>query len=75
MEHNGKVLGESLDLIKYVDANFEGTPLFPNVSKKCTFILFLSIILRAKNEAQFSLYKLILYMLNLNFRVSKNVAI
>ncbi|RHN79850.1 putative glutathione transferase [Medicago truncatula] len=30
LEHNGKVLGESLDLIKYVDANFEGTPLFPN---------------------------------------------
>ncbi|XP_004497444.1 glutathione S-transferase L3-like [Cicer arietinum] len=30
LEHNGKVLGESLDLIKYVDANFEGTPLLPN---------------------------------------------
>ncbi|XP_039690049.1 glutathione S-transferase L3, partial [Medicago truncatula] len=30
LKHNGKVLGESLDLIKYVDANFEGTPLFPN---------------------------------------------
>ncbi|KAK7396537.1 hypothetical protein VNO78_17615 [Psophocarpus tetragonolobus] len=29
LEHNGKVLGESLDLIKYVDANFEGPPLVP----------------------------------------------
>ncbi|XP_061366653.1 glutathione S-transferase L3-like [Gastrolobium bilobum] len=29
LEHNGKVLGESLDLIKYVDANFEGPSLVP----------------------------------------------
>ncbi|KAJ7977033.1 Glutathione S-transferase [Quillaja saponaria] len=29
LEHNGKVLGESLDLIKYIDANFEGPSLFP----------------------------------------------
>ncbi|KAI9114380.1 hypothetical protein K1719_014608 [Acacia pycnantha] len=35
LEHNGKVLGESLDLIKYVDANFEGPALFPqDVAKK-----------------------------------------
>ncbi|XP_020212601.1 glutathione S-transferase L3 [Cajanus cajan] len=27
LEHNGKVMGESLDLIKYVDANFEGPSL------------------------------------------------
>ncbi|TKY62203.1 Glutathione S-transferase L3 [Spatholobus suberectus] len=31
LEHNGKVLGESLDLIKYVDANFEGPSLVPSV--------------------------------------------
>ncbi|CAJ1895673.1 unnamed protein product [Sphenostylis stenocarpa] len=30
LEHNGKVLGESLDLIKYVDANFEGPSLVPS---------------------------------------------
>ncbi|KAK7337011.1 hypothetical protein VNO77_17568 [Canavalia gladiata] len=29
LEHNGKVLGESLDLIRYIDANFEGPALFP----------------------------------------------
>ncbi|KAK7245202.1 hypothetical protein RIF29_40037 [Crotalaria pallida] len=29
LEHNGKVLGESLDLIRYIDANFEGPSLFP----------------------------------------------
>ncbi|CAK8571533.1 unnamed protein product [Lathyrus sativus] len=37
LEHNGKVLGESLDLIKYVDANFEGTPLSPNDPDKKEF--------------------------------------
>ncbi|BAT95819.1 hypothetical protein VIGAN_08262800 [Vigna angularis var. angularis] len=37
LEHNGKVLGESLDLIKYVDANFEGTPLFPGDPAKKEF--------------------------------------
>jgi glutathione S-transferase len=34
LEHNGKVLAESIDLIKYVDANFEGPSLVPNVRKK-----------------------------------------
>ncbi|KAL3753888.1 hypothetical protein ACJRO7_001173 [Eucalyptus globulus] len=30
LEHNGKIIGESLDLIKYVDSNFEGPSLFPD---------------------------------------------
>jgi glutathione S-transferase len=34
LEHDGKVLAESIDLIKYVDANFEGPSLVPNVRKK-----------------------------------------
>lgn len=29
LEHNGKIIGESLDLIKYVDSNFEGPSLLP----------------------------------------------
>ncbi|KAK4272915.1 hypothetical protein QN277_021406 [Acacia crassicarpa] len=29
LEHDGKVIAESLDLIKYVDANFEGPELLP----------------------------------------------
>ncbi|KAL2323308.1 hypothetical protein Fmac_027687 [Flemingia macrophylla] len=37
LEHNGKVLGESIDLIKYVDANFEGTPLVPRDPAKQEF--------------------------------------
>ncbi|XP_054824210.1 glutathione S-transferase L3-like [Prosopis cineraria] len=37
LEHNGKVLGESLDLIKYVDSNFEGSSLFPSDPVKSEF--------------------------------------
>ncbi|PWA94978.1 glutathione S-transferase [Artemisia annua] len=31
LEHNNEVKGESLDLIKYIDANFEGPSLYPDV--------------------------------------------
>ncbi|OIW11214.1 hypothetical protein TanjilG_28305 [Lupinus angustifolius] len=37
LEHNGKVLGESLDLITYIDANFEGPSLVPTDSAKKEF--------------------------------------
>ncbi|KAH1070534.1 hypothetical protein GLYMA_03G176300v4 [Glycine max] len=37
LEHNSKVLGESLDLIRYIDANFEGAPLFPTDPAKREF--------------------------------------
>ncbi|XP_031399177.1 glutathione S-transferase L3-like [Punica granatum] len=37
LEHNGKIIGESLDLIKYVDSNFEGPSLFPNDPAKKKF--------------------------------------
>ncbi|KAJ1395992.1 Thioredoxin-like superfamily [Sesbania bispinosa] len=37
LEHNGKVLGESLDLINYVDVNFEGPSLFPSDPAKKEF--------------------------------------
>ncbi|XP_052172649.1 glutathione S-transferase L3-like [Diospyros lotus] len=30
LEHNNKVIGESLDLLKYLDENFEGPALLPN---------------------------------------------
>lgn len=32
LEHNNRVMGESLDLIKYIDTNFEGPSLTPDVS-------------------------------------------
>ena len=37
LEHNGKVIGESLDLIKYIDANFEGPSLVPTDPAKKEF--------------------------------------
>ncbi|EPS59336.1 hypothetical protein M569_15472, partial [Genlisea aurea] len=37
LEHNGKIIGESLDLIRYIDANFEGPALLPDDSAKLAF--------------------------------------
>ncbi|KAL3825943.1 hypothetical protein ACJIZ3_021972 [Penstemon smallii] len=30
LEHNGKIIGESLNLVKYIDANFKGPALLPD---------------------------------------------
>ncbi|RID72884.1 hypothetical protein BRARA_B00063 [Brassica rapa] len=38
LEHNGKIMGESLDLIKYVDSNFEGPSLYPLVRPSFDFL-------------------------------------
>lgn len=43
LEHNNRVLGESLDLIKYIDSNFEGPSLTPDVSIDDFFDLLSSI--------------------------------
>uniref|UniRef100_A0A1J3HTK5 glutathione transferase n=1 Tax=Noccaea caerulescens TaxID=107243 RepID=A0A1J3HTK5_NOCCA len=37
LEHNGKVIGESIDLIKYVDSNFDGPSLYPEDPAKREF--------------------------------------
>ncbi|KAH6762403.1 glutathione transferase lambda 1, partial [Perilla frutescens var. hirtella] len=37
LEHNGKIIGESLDLIKYVDSNFDGPALLPEDPAKLKF--------------------------------------
>jgi len=37
LEHNGKIIGESLVLIKYVDSNFEGASLLPDDPAKREF--------------------------------------
>ncbi|XP_021666858.2 glutathione S-transferase L3 isoform X1 [Hevea brasiliensis] len=37
LEHNGKIIGESLDLIKYLDSNFEGQSLLPEDPAKREF--------------------------------------
>ncbi|KAI3832462.1 hypothetical protein MKW92_018032 [Papaver armeniacum] len=37
LEHNNQVIGESLDIIKYLDTNFEGPALLPNDPAKREF--------------------------------------
>nr|ACH63212.1 glutathione-S-transferase [Rheum australe] len=37
LEHDGKIIVESLDLIKYVDSNFEGPSLYPDEPAKREF--------------------------------------
>ncbi|KAL0298628.1 UNVERIFIED_CONTAM: Glutathione S-transferase L1 [Sesamum radiatum] len=37
LEHNNEVKGESLDLIRYIDSNFEGPSLFPDDPAKRDF--------------------------------------
>lgn len=37
LEHNNQVKGESLDLLKYIDSEFEGPQLLPNDSQKKLF--------------------------------------
>lgn len=37
LEHNNKVIGESLDLLKYLESNFEGPSLLPSDSAKQQF--------------------------------------
>ncbi|XP_010452125.1 PREDICTED: glutathione S-transferase L3 [Camelina sativa] len=37
LEHNGKIIGESLDLIKYLDNTFEGPSLYPEDQAKREF--------------------------------------
>lgn len=37
LEHNNEVKGESLDLVKYIDSNFEGPSLFPTDPAKRQF--------------------------------------
>jgi len=38
LEHDGKVTGESIDLIKYMDKNFEGPALLPTDPEKAEFV-------------------------------------
>ncbi|KAM7254723.1 hypothetical protein ACFE04_019964 [Oxalis oulophora] len=37
LEHNGKIIGESIDLIKYIDQTFDGPKLFPEDEAKKQF--------------------------------------
>ncbi|XP_057779054.1 protein IN2-1 homolog B-like isoform X2 [Salvia miltiorrhiza] len=37
LEHDGKIIGESMDLIRYLDTNFDGPPLLPDDHEKLKF--------------------------------------
>lgn len=49
MEHNNEVKGDSMDLVKFIDAEFEGPNLLPDVSWKwclcraCSYLIISSL--------------------------------
>ncbi|KAB1223931.1 Glutathione S-transferase L1 [Morella rubra] len=57
LEHNGKIIGESLDLIKYVDSNFEGPSLLPNDPAKREFAEELIAYTDTFNKTVFTSFK------------------
>ncbi|KAF2938664.1 protein IN2-1 homolog B [Oryza sativa Japonica Group] len=54
LEHNNQVKGESLDLVKYIDTNFEGPALLPDDSEKQQFAEELLAYTDAFNKASYS---------------------
>ncbi|XP_066388984.1 protein IN2-1 homolog B-like [Miscanthus floridulus] len=54
LEHNNQVKGESLDLVKYIDSNFEGPSLLPEDPAKQQFAEELLAYSDAFNKALFS---------------------
>lgn len=56
LEHNNEVKGESLDLIKYIDENFEGPKLLPNDPEKRQFAEELLSYSDAFNSVNFAAF-------------------
>ncbi|KAG0551621.1 hypothetical protein BDA96_01G438900 [Sorghum bicolor] len=54
LEHNNQVKGESLDLVKYIDSNFEGPSLLPEDPAKKQFAEELLAYTDAFNKALYS---------------------
>uniref|UniRef100_A0A8R7Q478 GST N-terminal domain-containing protein n=1 Tax=Triticum urartu TaxID=4572 RepID=A0A8R7Q478_TRIUA len=54
LEHNNQVKGESLDLVKYIDSNFDGPALLPDDSAKKQFAEELLAFSDGFNSAFFS---------------------
>ncbi|XP_025794550.1 protein IN2-1 homolog B isoform X1 [Panicum hallii] len=54
LEHNNQVKGESLDLVKYIDSNFEGPSLLPDDPAKKHFAEELLAFTDAFNKALYS---------------------
>ncbi|KAG8651252.1 protein IN2-1 homolog B isoform X2 [Manihot esculenta] len=57
LEHNNEVKGESLDLIKYIDSNFDGPSLFPDDTAKKELAEELFAYTGLFNQALVSLFK------------------
>lgn len=57
LEHNNQVIGESLDLIKYIDSNFEGPSLFPDDPSKKEFAEELFAYIDTFNKTVYSSLK------------------
>ncbi|KAG9134530.1 hypothetical protein Leryth_000867 [Lithospermum erythrorhizon] len=57
LEHNGKVTAESLDLVKYIDINFEGPSLLPDDPEKQKFAEELFAYSDEFNKTLFTLAK------------------
>ncbi|KAI4370638.1 hypothetical protein MLD38_018966 [Melastoma candidum] len=57
LEHNGKVIGESLDLIKYVDSHFDGPSLYPEDPAKKEFAEELLVYVDSFTKAVFTSLK------------------
>uniref|UniRef100_R7WEM6 Uncharacterized protein n=1 Tax=Aegilops tauschii TaxID=37682 RepID=R7WEM6_AEGTA len=54
LEHNNEVKGESLDLVKYIDSNFDGPALLPDDSAKKQFAEELLVYTDESNKALYS---------------------
>ncbi|XP_058007633.1 protein IN2-1 homolog B isoform X2 [Hevea brasiliensis] len=57
MEHDNEVKGESLDLVKYIDSNFDGPSLFPDDPAKKELAEELFAYTDSFNKALVSLFK------------------
>ncbi|XP_055960188.1 protein IN2-1 homolog B-like isoform X2 [Mercurialis annua] len=57
LEHNNEVKGESMDLIKYIDKNFDGPSLFPDDPAKKDFAEELFSYMDSFNKALIFLFK------------------
>ncbi|KAI8556449.1 hypothetical protein RHMOL_Rhmol05G0253900 [Rhododendron molle] len=57
LEHNNKVIGESLDLLQYLEDNFEGPKLFPNDPSKQQFAEELLEYTNTFNKTMFTYFK------------------
>jgi glutathione S-transferase len=51
LEHNNQVTGDSLDLVKYIDSNFDGPAMLPDVRQ--IYSIFRFVMLVVKKRATF----------------------